>query len=158
MRDTSFFVSPICSHAFFEQSQFQSLFGGDNKINLRLGTVGTQTMGLFNGRDANIYGTHFYLYTSWFMPKVNIGQAGLAGILDAKQEQGQIVGHDLPTPLGHKQLQLVRVHHVPGSVHLDHVQAVLALDRHLVHLGSGLRGDSAEQSRGPCPPRRALLS
>ena len=57
--------------------QFQSLFGGDNKVNLRLGTVGTQTMGLFNGRDANIYGTHFYLYTSWFMPRVNLGQAGL---------------------------------------------------------------------------------
>lgn len=58
--------------------QFQSLFGGDNKVNLRLGTVGTQTMALFTARDANIYGTHFYLYTSWFMPPVNLAQAGLS--------------------------------------------------------------------------------
>lgn len=57
--------------------QFQSLFGGDNKINLRFGTVGTQTMGLFSARDANFYGTHFYLYTSWFMPPINLAQAGL---------------------------------------------------------------------------------
>jgi len=58
--------------------QFQSLFGGDNKFNLRFGTVGTQTMALFTARDANFYGTHFYLYTSWFMPPVNLEQAGLA--------------------------------------------------------------------------------
>ena len=57
--------------------QFQSLFGVSNKLNLRLGTVGTQTMGLFTARDANIYSSHFYLYTSWFMPKVNLEQAGL---------------------------------------------------------------------------------
>ncbi len=64
--------------------QFQSLFGGDNKFNLRLGTVGTQTMALFNARDANFYGTHFYLYTSWFMPPVNLA-AGRAGELQRQQ-------------------------------------------------------------------------
>jgi len=58
--------------------QFQSVFGGDNKFNLRVGTVGTQTMGLFTARDANFYGTHFYLYTSWFMPTVNLERAGLS--------------------------------------------------------------------------------
>jgi len=58
--------------------QFQSLLGGDNKVNLRLGTVGTQTMALFTARDANIYSTHFYLYTTWFMPPVNLAQAGLS--------------------------------------------------------------------------------
>ncbi len=57
--------------------QFQNLFGLENVLNLRLGTVGTQTMGLFNARDANFYGTHFYLYTSWFMPAVNLAEAGL---------------------------------------------------------------------------------
>jgi len=58
--------------------QLQSLFGPDNRFNLRLGTVGTQTMGLWTARDANFYGTHFYLYTSWFMPSVNPAAAGLA--------------------------------------------------------------------------------
>jgi hypothetical protein len=57
--------------------QFQSLFGGENDFNLRIGTVGTQTMGLFTARDANIYSTHFYLYTSWFMPRPNLDEAGL---------------------------------------------------------------------------------
>lgn len=58
--------------------QFQSLFGPDNKFNLRIGTVGTQTMGLFTARDATIYSTHFYIYTSWFLPSVNLMQAGLS--------------------------------------------------------------------------------
>ena len=57
--------------------QFQDLFGLENVLNVRLGTVGTQTMGLFNARDANFYGTHFYLYTTWFMPGVNLEEAGL---------------------------------------------------------------------------------
>jgi hypothetical protein len=58
--------------------QFQSLFGRDNAFNLRIGTVGTQTMGLFTARDANIYSTHFYTYTSWFLPPPNLEQAGLS--------------------------------------------------------------------------------
>ncbi len=58
--------------------QLQSLFGRDHLFNLRIGTVGTQTMGLFNARDANIYSTHFYIYTSWFMPRPNLAQAGLS--------------------------------------------------------------------------------
>lgn len=58
--------------------QFQDVLG-DNKLNLRVGTVGTQTMGLFTARDANFYGTHYYLYTSWLMPKIKPAAAGLAG-------------------------------------------------------------------------------
>ncbi|MGE5243589.1 MAG: hypothetical protein ACM3SQ_05125 [Betaproteobacteria bacterium] len=55
--------------------QFQSVVG-QNKLNLRVGTVGTQTMGLFTARDANFYGTHYYLYTSWLMPTPNAAAAG----------------------------------------------------------------------------------
>lgn len=58
--------------------QYQSAFGVENKLNIRVGTVGTQTMGLFTARDANFYGTHFYLYTTWLMPPVDLGAAGLA--------------------------------------------------------------------------------
>jgi hypothetical protein len=58
--------------------QLQSLFGPPNKLNLRIGSVGTQTMGLFTARDANFYGTHYYLYTSWFLPPVPAAAAGLA--------------------------------------------------------------------------------
>lgn len=58
--------------------QFQSLFGRDHAFNLRIGTVGTQTMGLLTARDANIYSTHFYTYTSWFLPSPNLEQAGLS--------------------------------------------------------------------------------
>jgi hypothetical protein len=58
--------------------QLQSLFGQDHLFNLRVGTVGTQTIGLFTARDANIYSTHFYIYTSWFMPPPNLAQAGLS--------------------------------------------------------------------------------
>lgn len=41
---------------------------GDNVLNLRLGTLGAQTFGLFTGRDENNFTTHYYLYTSWTMP------------------------------------------------------------------------------------------
>ena len=58
--------------------QLQSLFGPPNRANLRIGTVGTHTMGLLTARDANFYGTHFYLYTSWFLPKVPAAAADLA--------------------------------------------------------------------------------
>lgn len=58
--------------------QFQSLFGPPNRVNFRLGSVGTHTMGLLTARDANFYGTHFYLYTSWFLPPVRVAEAGLA--------------------------------------------------------------------------------
>jgi len=58
--------------------QFQNLFRAGNKLNLRIGTVGTQTIGLFTARDANFYGTHFYLYTSWGMPLVDLEAAGLS--------------------------------------------------------------------------------
>lgn len=58
--------------------QIQDLFGVENKLNVRIGSVGTQTMGLFNARDANFYGTHFYLYTQWVMPQVDLREAGLS--------------------------------------------------------------------------------
>ncbi len=57
--------------------QFQGIFGTE-RLNLRLGSVGTQTMGLFTARDANFYGTHFYLYTQWGMPLPDLAAAGLA--------------------------------------------------------------------------------
>ncbi len=57
--------------------QFQDIFGVE-RLNLRVGTVGTQTMGLFTARDGNFYGTHFYLYTQWAMPLPDLGAAGLA--------------------------------------------------------------------------------
>ena len=56
--------------------QFQGLIGA-NKLNLRAGSVGTQTMGLFTARDANFYGTHYYLYTSWLMPAPDLAATGL---------------------------------------------------------------------------------
>lgn len=57
--------------------QFQSLLGSENMLNLRVGTVGTQGMGLYTARDANNFTTHFYQYTTWAMPKVNLAQSGL---------------------------------------------------------------------------------
>lgn len=56
--------------------QFQNLI--DRHLNLRVGTVGTQSLGLFNARDANTYGTHYYLYTSWAIPTPDIAAWGLA--------------------------------------------------------------------------------
>lgn len=58
--------------------QFQDLFGLAKRVNLRVGTVGTQTMGLFTARDANFYGTHFYLYTQWVVPPPRLADAGLS--------------------------------------------------------------------------------
>ncbi|HSL17246.1 MAG TPA: hypothetical protein VLB51_05005 [Methylomirabilota bacterium] len=58
--------------------QFQGLFGSDHAFNLRIGTVGTQTMGLFTARDANIYSTHFYTYSAWFLPSPGLDRAGLS--------------------------------------------------------------------------------
>lgn len=57
--------------------QFNDLFV-ENALNVRVGTVGTQTIGLFTARDANFYGTHFYAYTNALMPRVNAAEAGLA--------------------------------------------------------------------------------
>ena len=58
--------------------QFQNLLGPENVLNLRVGTVGTQGMALYTARDANNFTTHFYQYTTWAMPKVNLSQSGLA--------------------------------------------------------------------------------
>lgn len=56
--------------------QFQDLVG-ERTLNLRAGTVGTQSLGLFTARDANFYGTHYYLYTSWIMPRPKPEASGL---------------------------------------------------------------------------------
>jgi len=56
--------------------QFNDLFV-ENAFNVRVGTVGTQTIGLFTARDANYYGTHFYGYGNTLMPKVDPAAAGL---------------------------------------------------------------------------------
>ena len=57
--------------------QFQSLFGPENMFNLKLGTVGIHGLSLYTGRDANNFTTHFYQYSTWMMPKVNLAQSGL---------------------------------------------------------------------------------
>ena len=57
--------------------QFQSLLGPENAANLKVGTVGTQGLALFTARDANNLTTHFYQYTTWAMPKVNLAASGL---------------------------------------------------------------------------------
>lgn len=57
--------------------QVEDLFGIENSLNVRVGSIGTQTMGLYTARDANFYGTHFYLYTSWVMPRPQLDAAGL---------------------------------------------------------------------------------
>ena len=57
--------------------QFQSLFGPNNLFNLKVGTVGTNGMALYTARDANNFTTHFYLYSTWTMPKVNLAASGL---------------------------------------------------------------------------------
>ena len=58
--------------------EFQNLIGENYHFNLRLGTVGTATMGLFTALDANNFSTHFYQYTTWIMPTVDLAAAGLA--------------------------------------------------------------------------------
>ena len=56
--------------------QFQDVIG-ENWFNVRVGTVGTQTLALFTARDANFYGTHQYLYSSWALPLPDLDAAGL---------------------------------------------------------------------------------
>lgn len=70
--------------------QFQNLIG--HWLNVRVGTVGTQTMGLFTARDANFYGTHYYLYTTWIVPKIDAGEAGLAAFKGNNFTIGPVAG------------------------------------------------------------------
>lgn len=58
--------------------QFQSLIGPENVFNLKVGTVGIQSLALYNARDANTFTTHFYQYSTWTMPTVNLSRSGLA--------------------------------------------------------------------------------
>ena len=57
--------------------QYQSLFGPENMFNLKVGTVGIHGLSLYTGRDANNFTTHFYQYSTWMMPKVNLALSGL---------------------------------------------------------------------------------
>ncbi|MCP5522331.1 MAG: hypothetical protein H7A46_12365 [Verrucomicrobiales bacterium] len=54
------------------------IVGPENLINLNIGTVGTQTMGLYPALDHNNYTTHYYQYSSWIMPTVNMARSGLS--------------------------------------------------------------------------------
>jgi len=57
--------------------QYQSLFGPENMLNIKVGTVGIHGLSLYTGRDANNFTTHFYQYSTWMMPNVNLAQSGL---------------------------------------------------------------------------------
>jgi len=57
--------------------QFQSLFGPENMLNLRVGTVGTHGLALYTARDANNFTTHFYQYSTWAMPRIKLAQNNL---------------------------------------------------------------------------------
>ena len=48
--------------------QFEDLFGITNKLNLRVGTVGMQELGLFTARDHNRLTVNPYLYSSGSVP------------------------------------------------------------------------------------------
>ncbi|KKL90768.1 hypothetical protein LCGC14_1901400, partial [marine sediment metagenome] len=48
--------------------QFEDLVGPENAVNLRVGTVGMQELGLFMARDHNRLSANRYLYSSWTMP------------------------------------------------------------------------------------------
>jgi hypothetical protein len=57
--------------------QYQSLFGPENMLNVKVGTVGIHGLSLYTARDANNFSTHFYQYSTWSMPKVKLAQSGL---------------------------------------------------------------------------------
>ncbi len=48
--------------------QFEDLILPENMLNIRIGTVGMQEMGLFMARDHNRLSVNRYLYSSWAMP------------------------------------------------------------------------------------------
>lgn len=51
--------------------QFEDLLGPENFLNLRVGTVGMQELGLFTARDHNRMTINPYLYSSWSLPTVD---------------------------------------------------------------------------------------
>ncbi len=48
--------------------QLDDIFGGENLCNLRVGSVGTNSLGVFTALDSNRLSSHPYLYTSWSIP------------------------------------------------------------------------------------------
>ncbi len=51
--------------------------GPANLFNLNIGSVGMQTLGLYPALAENNLSTHYYQYTSWTMPRVNLNEGGL---------------------------------------------------------------------------------
>lgn len=54
------------------------IVGPENLINLQVGSVATQTLGLYPAIDPNTLSTHYYQYSSWTMPQVKLPNSGLA--------------------------------------------------------------------------------
>lgn len=54
------------------------IVGPDNLLNVNVGSVGMQTLGLYPALPENSLSTHYYQYSSWTMPRVSLPAAGLA--------------------------------------------------------------------------------
>ena len=57
--------------------EFQDLIGPERSVNLRVGSVGMQSMGLYTALDENNIYTHYYLYSSWMMPDIKVEKTSL---------------------------------------------------------------------------------
>lgn len=56
----------------------QDIIGPENLVNVNIGSVGMQTLGLYPALSENSLSTHYYQYASWVMPGLNMSQSGLA--------------------------------------------------------------------------------
>ena len=65
--------------------QFEDLFGITNKLNLRVGTVGMQELGLFTARDHNRLTVNPYLYSSGSVPTLGDEQFMNLGFTEAPE-------------------------------------------------------------------------
>jgi len=54
------------------------IIGPPDLINLNVGSVGMNSVGLWPCMPENNLSTHYYQYASWLMPEVNLQQSGLA--------------------------------------------------------------------------------
>mgnify|MGYP001370512346 CR=1 FL=1 len=57
--------------------EFQDLIGPERSVNLRVGSVGTESMGLFTAQNENSVYTDLYLYTKWMMPDIEVEKTRL---------------------------------------------------------------------------------
>lgn len=53
------------------------IVGPRNLLNVNVGSVGMQTLGLYPCLPENNLSTHYYQYSSWTLPGVNLGEAAL---------------------------------------------------------------------------------